>query len=800
MLNMNTLLLYPILVPILIGFVCLLTPRQFKGPREALTVLTALASVAMSIFIFVQPMIYIHIPWLALTPKMTLAFDFQSAAYARLTLLVISVFGLLAALFSIPLLSNHPRHNEYYAYYLMALGVTSGAVLSENLLLLLFFWELHGFLLYLMAGINGDPAVPASTRTLILAGFGDLTLLFGLALLWTQAGSFSINFFSAQPTLVNSWLTGTAFVLMVLGSFVKIGLMPVHSWITAISTETPLTVMGYFTSLDKMLGFYLLTVITLSVFDLSAWGGWFLMTMGAITLLGGVLMAMVQSDYRKMLAFHSVSQVGYMVLGIGTGTPIGIVGGLFHLINMVIVKGALYLCGGSVQHATGKTKFSEMGGLAKAMPWTFAATLIASLAIAGVPPLNAFVSKWLIYQGIIEHGGAAFPIYLLIAMFGSALTLASFMKLLYSMFWGDRPQELADVKESPLMMTVPILVLGLIATVFGIFYRWPVEHFLAPILGVEIQPIGLWQSGLAVVLVIVSLLAGLIIYWAGRPRNHVESDVFIGGEVLDPEIYRVPGTHFYGPVKGIKGLKEVYAAADRGALDFYLISCHALKRASHWIYQYIDQALADFYQEVIPALWSLIGQILRVFNANMTLTRVLWGLYALAILGVFFMPNQYEVITLTRVVACIGMIGWAFLAWVEGNLTRMLILATTSQLGFVVLGASLSSSVAISYMLTGSVAVALLFLAAYFIRRNLHTDKIDQMGGLAGKMPWVFLLFLIAALWLSGLPPFGSFFSKFLLGVAASEISPLLTIAITGTAILTLSYLLRPIGRFLRTK
>jgi formate hydrogenlyase subunit 3/multisubunit Na+/H+ antiporter MnhD subunit len=184
----------------------------------------------------------------------------------------------------------------------------------------------------------------------------------------------------------------------------------------------------------------------------------------------------------------------------------------------------------------------------------------------------------------------------------------------------------------------------------------------------------------------------------------------------------------------------------------------------------------------------------------MTLTHILWALYALGMLGIFFMPNQYEVITLTRVVACIGMIGWAFLAWVEGNLTRMLVLATTSQLGFVVLGASLSSEVALSYLLTGSVAVGVLFLAAYFIRRNLHTDNIDQMRGLAGRMPWVFLLFLVAAFWLSGLPPFGSFFSKFLLGVAASEISPLLTIAITGTAILTLSYLLRPIGRFLRSK
>jgi formate hydrogenlyase subunit 3/multisubunit Na+/H+ antiporter MnhD subunit len=143
------------------------------------------------------------------------------------------------------------------------------------------------------------------------------------------------------------------------------------------------------------------------------------------------------------------------------------------------------------------------------------------------------------------------------------------------------------------------------------------------------------------------------------------------------------------------------------------------------------------------------------------------------------------------------MIGWAFLAWVETDLQRMLVLAATSQLGFVVLGITLSSAVALSYLATGSIALLVLFAVTYFIRRSLHTTEIDQMSGLAGRMPVAFVFFVLAALWLSGLPPFGSFFSKFLLGVAAGEISPFLTIAITGAAILTLAYLLRPIRRFL---
>jgi formate hydrogenlyase subunit 3/multisubunit Na+/H+ antiporter MnhD subunit len=799
---MNTLLFYPIAIPILVGLICLITRKQDKVLREALTVLTTVASLALSIFLFVQPDLSISIRWLQFTTSLSVGFDLHTSAFARFTLVVITAFGLLAGLYSLPFMRKHLRHREYYAYYLIALGVTSGAVLAGNLVLLLFFWELHGFLLFLMAGLNGDSALPASTRTLMIAGVGDLTLMLGIGLLWTQTGSLSISGLSALALTPSTPMLGAAFVLMALGAFAKGGIMPLHTWIPAISTETPMTVMSYFTSLDKMLGFYLLTVLSLQIFDITGWAGWFLMTVGAITLLGGVLMAVIQKDFRKMLAFHSVSQVGYMVIGIGTGTALGVIGGLFHLLNMIMVKGSLYLCGGSVQYRTGKTKFDEMGGLAKAMPWTFVSTLIASLAIAGVPPLNAFVSKWMVYQGIIERGGAAFPIFLLVAMFGSALTLASFMKLLYSMFWGDKPAELGEVKESPWTITTPIFILGLLAIGFGVFYQWPVTTLLTPILdiGTQVSVIGLWDSSLATILLLASLLVGLVIYWAGRPRRSLEADVFLGGETLDPEVYRVPGTHFYGPVKNMDGLRQAYTMADRGDFDLYMQGAHLTKRASNWVYQYIDQALADFYQEVIPALLSLIGEILHVFNARMVLTRILWVLYVLGGLAILFMPNQYDIITLTRVIACVGMIGWAFLAWVETDLQRMLVLAATSQLGFVVLGITLSSGVALSYLATGSVALLVLFAVTYFIRRSLHTTSIEQMSGLAGKMPVAFVFFVLAALWLSGLPPFGSFFSKFRLGVAAGEISPFLTIAITGAAILTLAYLLRPIRRFLRNE
>ncbi len=797
---MDAILYYPILLPLVFGALILLFPRKMRGAREAVTVIASLTMIGLSAYLFTLPDMTYKNPWITLRPGLEIPFDLVTSAFSRMAMLVVSCFSLMTALYSIRFMETHRRRVEYYAYYLAALGVAFGALLADNLIVFLLFWELHGFLLFLMVGINGDEAIQSAAKTLVMAVIGDVTLMTGIGLLWLDVGTLSFAELSLHPQALTGGMSVTAFVLILVGACVKGGIMPFHSWVPAISTHTPMTVMSYFSSLDKVLGIYLLTRVALSLFAMEGAASVVLMTLGAVTLLCGVLMAMVQHDYRRMLAFHSISQVGYMVLGIGTGTPIGIVGGLFHLVNMIIVKGSLFLCGGSVQRQTGRTDFEEMGGLAKAMPWTFAGTLVASLGIAGVPPLNAFVSKWLIYQGILENGGAAFPIFLAVAMFGSALTLASFVKLLYSMFWGVRAKGLEEVKESPATMTIPLIILAVFTLGFGIFYRLPVEALLAPIMGTTPLVIpGLWDAGLATTLMIVSLLLGLVIWLLYRPRETVTADVFIGGEKVDPETYRVRGTSFYGPVREFTGLKTLFGMAQRGALDLYNIGTKFLRWFSKLAYQYIDRALADFYEEIIPAALMLIGKLLRLFNARLVLTYLLWIVYAGSAIALALTPGNQSVTGAVRIIAIVGMIGWAFLAWVETDLRRLLVLAATSQVGLILLGGSMSPMLAVSYL--GTSGIALLFLAgdAWLIRRQWKTTNIEKMNGLASRSPLYFIVFVLAALWLSGLPPFGNFFSKYLLGVAAEGISPFLGIAITATAILTLAYLLKPIRQFLRT-
>ena len=798
---MDTILLYPIFIPIAAGIACLLLPGRARILRQLLSLATTAGLAGLAVYLFTQPDLVLTIPWVNFSPNLVVAFDLRLTAFSRLILVVAAAFALLATLYSWAFMAGHPRHNEYYAYLLAALGAAAGAVLTDNLVILLFFWELLGFLLYLMTTINGELAIPSATKTLIIAGVGDLALLAGVALLWLASGSLSLSEIASRPLALEGWLPVSAFVLVMLGTFAKGGVFPLHTWIPEISLHTPLSMMAYFTALDKLTGIYLLARLALGLFALNEAFNLLLMSAGTIAIVSGVLMAMAQHDLRRMLAFHSISQVGYMVLGIGTGTPVGIIGGVFHLVNMVIVKGCLYLCGGSVQFRTRRTRFDELGGLAGAMPWTFASTLVVALSIAGVPPLNAFVSKWLIYQGILGWQGPLFPVFLAAAMFGSALTLASFVKLLYALFWGERARGLEEVKESPATIVIPLAALALASLLLGVFYRWPVYGVIGPILGptqAELLPGGVWDAELAAILIGASLLVGLAIYFAGRVGESQEAEVFLGGEIIDPEVYRVRGTHFYGPVKEMSGLKTLYALGEAGVFDIYNLGRRAGDFLSRMIYKYIDQALSDFYQEVIPSLLSLVGQILRLLNTRLVLTREIWLLYAAGGLGILLLPGNENVLEATRVVACIGMIGWGVLAWVETDLKRLLLLAATSQFGFVLLGSTLSQRVALSYLVTGGIGLLVLYLCVRSISRALKTSRIERMGGLAGRMPGRFLLFLIGALWLSGLPPFGSFFSKYLLGMAASEFSPVLTIIITGTAIITLGYLLRPIRSFLR--
>ena len=244
---------------------------------------------------------------------------------------------------------------------------------------------------------------------------------------------------------------------------------------------------------------------------------------------------------------------------------------LFHMLNHTIYKSCLFLCGGAVEKNTKITDLGKLGGLGRLMPITFLCCVVSALAISGVPPLNGFFSKWMIYQGVIESGNFLWPVLLLAAMFGSALTLASFMKLLFSTFLGERVAAFEKIKEVPWLMRLPMLILAFTSLCFGIYAQYPLRRFILPSLKIDTGTVlfsGIWENSMATMFIIFGLLLGMAVYYLGKVKVRTTPS-FFGGENLPGQQIKIKGTEFYNEVREMKWLAPIYRLADKGMFDIY---------------------------------------------------------------------------------------------------------------------------------------------------------------------------------------------------------------------------------------
>ncbi|MBA7566037.1 NAD(P)H-quinone oxidoreductase subunit 2, chloroplastic [subsurface metagenome] len=562
------LLFVPVFLPLAVGIVIFIIPRAVRVLPALLSLLTAAAVFAAAVLIFFKGSADFHFPLFEIG-KFTLSFDLLVTPLSSFILIFVGGFGFLISLYSLFYMMGKARLKEYYGFFLLALAGSGGVLMADHFIIFLIFWEIVTASLYFLI-TTGDPeAKVGATKTFATLGLGDGCLLLGIGILWYLGKSFTI---SSLHITVQGALPWIAFILMMVGAITKAGAMPFHSWIPAASEGAPAPVMALLpAAIDKLLGIYLLVRMFTGIFILGSGAGLLLMIIGAVTIVAAVMVAMVQHDLRRLLSYHAVSQVGYMLLGIGTMTPLGLAGGLFHMLNNSIYKNCLFLCTGAVEKKTGSTDLGRLGGLARVMPITFAACLIAALAISGVPPLNGFVSKWMIYQGVIKTGTPYSFIFLIAAMFGSALTLASFIKVIYSVFLGPKSDQTLSVKQGVgFGMQFPMIILSLLCLVFGIYYLFPLNAFILPGLGVAAEPLGLWSSVPATGLIVIGLLAGLLIYLLGKYKKSARVvGAFTGGEELDRKTGRIIGTHFYDTIKTMPLLKNIYRAQGKGHLDPY---------------------------------------------------------------------------------------------------------------------------------------------------------------------------------------------------------------------------------------
>ena len=538
--------------------------------------------------------------------------------------LAIGLFSVLIIIYSLKFMKGKPQLTRYYTYIILTALASLAAVLANHLILLLVFWGFLGLTLYLLINTGDDKSSSVAKKTFIIVGGSDALMLLGIAIIYHLTGTFQMDKIKISLSTTYYLLPTFAYFCIAIACFAKAGAMPFHSWIPDCAQTAPVPVVAYLpASLDKLLGIYLLARLSLDLFTLDGVTGGVLMLIGAFTIIAAVMMALVQHDMKRLLGYHAVSQVGYMVLGIGTGNPLGIAGGLFHMLNHAVYKSCLFLNSGNVEYRAKTTELDKLGGLARLMPITYVSCLLASLSISGVPPFNGFVSKWMVYQGVIQRAtshqspvtGIISIICLVAAMFGSGLTLASFMKLIHAVFLGQRAGGSAAqrVSEVNWTMWLPPAVLAVICVVFGIFAnQLPLKYFILPAVG-EVTFIGTWYAGLATLLIIIGLAAGAVIFIFGSLRPALREDkAFTGAQTVELKESVVSGTEFYNTVQEYGILKAIYKKAETGAFDIYEQGKNAVLGIGQF-FQYLHNGVLPTY-----LVWTLLGMIGLFFVFFMT--------------------------------------------------------------------------------------------------------------------------------------------------------------------------------------
>ncbi|RJP66217.1 MAG: hypothetical protein C4539_11940 [Ignavibacteriales bacterium] len=495
-----------------------------------------------------------------------------------LILVFIQVLGFIILLFSLKGIEKDIE-KKFFVLYPFTVSFCNGAVLSENIFIFIIFWGLSGLTLYMFGTLGKTLNAPAAAKkTFIIVGGSDAFLIMGIAIMLFLQPEANGSL-SAYRLNFEGELSYIAFLFLLVAAFAKAGGFPFHTWVPDFSKEAPIESVAFLpASLDKLLGIYLLAKMVTVLFVLNILIHLIIITIGAITLVSAVMMAMNQHNGRKLLGYHAVSQVGYMIMGIGSGSVLAFAGGLFHMVNHTIYKSTLFLSLGSVEKQTGTNELDYLGGLGKNMPATFIMTLIGALSISGIPPFNGFFSKWMIYQGLLEKTReltAGYQIWMLIciilAIFGSALTLASFMKFIHAIYLGRRPEIYNNIKETSPNQWLATGLLSLLCVVFGIFsVELPLQKFIYPAVeavGYSIPAFaGLYNPQLIVILFLIGFALGILIYLLTAKVKYDE--VYLGG-MSPAEKFRVAGTEFYNEIRNMKPLKSIYDWAEKKYFDIY---------------------------------------------------------------------------------------------------------------------------------------------------------------------------------------------------------------------------------------
>ncbi|HEX9855819.1 MAG TPA: NADH-quinone oxidoreductase subunit L [Acidimicrobiia bacterium] len=441
---------------------------------------------------------------------------------AMMTLVVTGV-GSLIHVYSIGYMHGDPRYGRFFTYLNLFIASMLILVLGDNFGILFVGWELVGLSSYLLISFwfTKPSAAAAGKKAFIVNRIGDLGFLVALMIIFSVFGSLAFETVFEEASLQLSTAAATAITLLLLvGAAGKSAQLPLHVWLPdAMEGPTPVSALIHAATMVTA-GVYM-TARTGVLFELAPFSAAAVATVGALTALFAATIAVGQRDIKRVLAYSTISQLGYMFMGVGAAAYVA---GVFHLLTHAFFKGLLFLAAGSVIHALANEQdMWKMGGLRKVMPVTFATMVAAWLAISGIPPFAGFWSKDEILAVTFYRGGAWVLLWI-VGLVTAGLTAFYMSKLMYLTFWGEpRWAEGVHPHESPATMTGPLVVLAGLSVVGGLVntpFRPALEHFLDPAFEL-VDHAAVPQGATPWLLAAVSVAAGVAGIWYAR-RRYVE--------------------------------------------------------------------------------------------------------------------------------------------------------------------------------------------------------------------------------------------------------------------------------------
>ena len=501
---MDALIPFFVAIPLISAFLIIILGKLVKGFHKVFAPLTLLALLIMAVIEFANlgqvPLYYTMGGWGAeggFPVGIYLVLD----GFSVIMLCVISLIGFIALFYSLSYIAKYTAESNYYALFCLIIAGMNGVVLSGDLFNLFVFLEVSVISSYALVAFGvGKTELEASFKYQVLGGLASMLILLAIGLIYWKTKTLNIadvrRVFEAgydRPYYIFIQ------VLLISGFGLKAAIIPFHAWLPDAHSSAPSPISAMLSGvLIKAVGIYVLIRLFFNMFVLSHEIAVVITSLGAISMVIGSLLAIMQWDVKRLLAYSSISQVGYVIMALGMGmillvkgdnptaATLAIAGGIYHMVNHSVFKGLLFLNAGALEHRLDTRNLKEMGGLSKVMPVTSSTSFIASMSISGIPPFNGFFSKLII---IIAAINGKFYLLATLAVVVSIITLAYFLKFQRYAFFNKQPGKTLDkIREVPFPMACSMVVLAILCLAMSLLAFPSVrEAILEPAIQVLMQ-------------------------------------------------------------------------------------------------------------------------------------------------------------------------------------------------------------------------------------------------------------------------------------------------------------------------